>query len=628
MSENPNPSDPWLDARLRNVPLPVGLLRRLEQLADPEVLRMDRSLVDVPLPEGMLDRLRDISRLERQDSPWRRVWARPRAAWAVAASLLLALGAGYWTLRNFGAPSATLADPDRVATGPASDPKPFAGDDSNSRSWDSPELVDAEMAEGEMAIASDLENMAMENGGTGENPPLDVDLPAEDEPRFGAEALADDLRDSPLKMRLVPEPNLDSRQNPPLASAPKNTTKADSGHRGADDPLGSGDGFSELPDLDEVAIPASRGMTPPIVAEYDLLFQLKYGQHPIISPGANPVLRTVQTPLVTSSAPWRRIASLVAEGRLPSPGDVRTEDFLAALDYHFPPAPEAGLAIETAAGPAPLAAEGLSLLQVAVHAGEVKKAPRQATHLTLVVDGSLAMRRSDRWNVLGEVLDRLVEQMQPRDRLTVIAFSEESQTVIDAESPEELLREGSGRLTRAIEAVEGRPAANLAAGVQWASRWISRAAEAAQARPANVSAPANAADPANAVDLANAAAPARRMVIISGGRVDSGEHFAEQVQSRLTELVDAGLVVQVVDMAPDNRPTGSLDAWARAGRSRLGRAADPRVLAWRLLEGLLGHEPVVAQQVTLRVTFEPEVVASYRLLGHEREYHWARDRRD
>src|SRR5581483_3215761 len=28
-------SDPWLDARLRNVPLPVGMLQRLSQIANP-----------------------------------------------------------------------------------------------------------------------------------------------------------------------------------------------------------------------------------------------------------------------------------------------------------------------------------------------------------------------------------------------------------------------------------------------------------------------------------------------------------------------------------------------------------------------------------------------------------------
>ena len=43
-------SDPWLDARLRDVPLPPGVLARLEQIAATSDDELDAIVRDVPVP--------------------------------------------------------------------------------------------------------------------------------------------------------------------------------------------------------------------------------------------------------------------------------------------------------------------------------------------------------------------------------------------------------------------------------------------------------------------------------------------------------------------------------------------------------------------------------------------------
>src|SRR3990172_9354367 len=82
------PSDPWLDAKLRNVPLPVGMLARLGDLTSASDEQLDAALGDVPLPAWLLDRLARIPRRTR-----RRSLAR---TFAVAASLLVGLGFAIW----------------------------------------------------------------------------------------------------------------------------------------------------------------------------------------------------------------------------------------------------------------------------------------------------------------------------------------------------------------------------------------------------------------------------------------------------------------------------------------------------------------------------------------------------
>ena len=52
--------DPNLDAQLRAVPLPEGLVERLRQTALADDDGLDAALREVPLPAGLLDRLRGI----------------------------------------------------------------------------------------------------------------------------------------------------------------------------------------------------------------------------------------------------------------------------------------------------------------------------------------------------------------------------------------------------------------------------------------------------------------------------------------------------------------------------------------------------------------------------------------
>src|ERR1700722_18541793 len=91
-------SDPWLDARLRNVPLPVGMLARLSQVGSPSDEQLDAVIRDVPVPEGLCQRLLQITdepqrRFDLSPADWSPVvWTRQHVGWrelAIAASLLL-----------------------------------------------------------------------------------------------------------------------------------------------------------------------------------------------------------------------------------------------------------------------------------------------------------------------------------------------------------------------------------------------------------------------------------------------------------------------------------------------------------------------------------------------------------
>ena len=80
--------DDWMDAQLRNVPLPANLLARLSVNGPSavDVAQLDVALRAVPVPPNLEDRLRRIPRRHSPPPFWRQV--------GMAASVFLMIGVG------------------------------------------------------------------------------------------------------------------------------------------------------------------------------------------------------------------------------------------------------------------------------------------------------------------------------------------------------------------------------------------------------------------------------------------------------------------------------------------------------------------------------------------------------
>jgi hypothetical protein len=103
------------------------------------------------------------------------------------------------------------------------------------------------------------------------------------------------------------------------------------------EPLGSPHfADDELPVLLTVPPLRPAGIAPPLVGGYDREFLLREGVHPRVPLTAGSDLANQRVPLDARTDSYDRAEQAVAEQRLPDPREVRVEDFLAALDYHFP----------------------------------------------------------------------------------------------------------------------------------------------------------------------------------------------------------------------------------------------------------------------------------------------------
>ncbi len=541
--------DDALDAELRAVPLPEAFAKRLRRsvLSDEELDALVRA---VPLPPGLAGRLWQApKRLSWRAKNWLRV--KRGSQWAAALSLLLALGLGYVGIvtglllsvnsPNSPQPSVSLVNadvPDQPAT--VVSEQPFD---------DVPTQIERLPAAGVVTVPS---------------PPAPT-------MRFAP-------KDQPYRSWLAETDERFGERSPnPLSDTlPSRWGGVFASHRP----------FDELPELKKAPGLSARGIEWPLVDGANNAFLIRYGVHPFVAPAANSQLRTTVVPLGVDSSSYGLTKRWLEDGDLPPPNLVRTEEFLAAVDYEFPRPTQQPLGLSLAGGPSPLAAPGTQMLQIGVQAAALRDADHAAVRLVLAVDLSASMRWGGRLEMVRQALQQLIRQMGRNDRLSLVAFSEDAEVIIEDAGADE-----SSQLAAAVRSLKIHSGTNVGAG-------LCQAYSVAQQAVAEHGTPV-------------------RVILLTDGLTELDSPTAQRIEKQLTEAARRKIVLDVVDLVQEKRADPQLAGFARAGGGVLRCVTNADQLRWALLETITGRPQIAAARVMLKVSFDPNIVTAYRLFGHE-----------
>ena len=588
MSEHETPKS--IDRQLRNVALPPGLLPRLREIAAMGDSELDFLIGAVPVPDGMLDRLRTIGSLSENDIDGElrdvelprgmriRVeramrWQAQRAqfiGWAVAASLLAIVSGVVY-----------LSGVDRKLAQQAANPPHV-------------EKSDQPRASGHANQSADRSCPAIRIGLKITMRPLRRRNPPPSNPRRASSRAAGIGPQPGDGQTTVPSSELVEGSAPPpsINDEANGSTNPPSSRR--NDPFGA---LPQVPpDLRVVSAPLARGVSGPRVKDYDLISELRWGRHPFVVPALHVALRDSRVPIWTDTSSYELSCRMVEAGQLPPPSQVHTEDFLAAMDYGFPLPTGAPLGIRTSAGPAPWGPAGMSLMQIGVQAAKLPNKQPGATHLTLLIDASAAMRQSGRWELVGRALAQLTEQLSPRDSVSLVFFSGHADVAVRRASQVDLRPILSGWNNVSLDGF-----ADMAAGLEAAIGDARSSAGAAAGE--------SVADKSDKV--------ADRMVLIADGLEPIDDRSLPRLRELLHKAIDAGEKWEMIGLGQDTTLSPQWDELAEIGGHTVRHANTPDELYQRLNETLAGRSQVVAGSVEMKVTFVPEAVSRYRLIGHE-----------
>ncbi|MFI6508000.1 von Willebrand factor type A domain-containing protein [Streptosporangium sp. NPDC050855] len=284
---------------------------------------------------------------------------------------------------------------------------------------------------------------------------------------------------------------------------------------------------------------------------------------------------------------------LLGEGRWPEAGQVRPEEFVNSFAQDYAEPEDDGFVVHMDGARTP--GNGTALLRVGLQTRGTDAESRRPANLTFVVDVSGSMGEPGRLDLVREALHRLVDQLGPGDRVSVVAFSEAAEVVLPMTPATE-----KDRLHAAVERLAVQQSTNLEAGL---TQGYDEAA--ASFRPAAVN----------------------RVVLLSDGLANTGDTTWQGILDRVAEAAGKKITLLCVGVGRDygDELMEQLADNGDGAAVYVGSADDARKV---FVEQLATNLDLRARDAKAQVVFNPSAVTSYRLIGYENRRIAAGDFRD
>ncbi len=347
------------------------------------------------------------------------------------------------------------------------------------------------------------------------------------------------------------------------------------------------------------------GRQVPRVPGYDIAFEMAHGESPFVDPATFASLAVDRPPLSLRTDSYDNLCEHVrrdrdrdrATGRRPRRGGmptVRTEDILAAL-----PAPAGdggssgagpGLGLSLSAIRSLRPAPGSMLVEVCVTAPPLESAADASGPLDtmLMLDQSAGPFASLSWQWLCRGLGRVISQMRPADRVSLIVCGERPRLVA--------LRADAATLAALLPELMREPVTQ-SADFDAAFRLVATLGR-REGRPDRIVAAAHADTMERCRKEGHAAFSAWQAELAAATNSPVGPTTAFVLIDPQETLSAAGSLPETVPLTAGPVP------------------ADPVAIGRRLVGQVFGSPTLRATRCRLEMTFDPARIGSYRIVGH------------
>lgn len=277
----------------------------------------------------------------------------------------------------------------------------------------------------------------------------------------------------------------------------------------------------------------------------------------------------------------------ISSGYLPPAGAVRMEEFINYFNYQYPQQSDRTFKVYSEAAASPFAGEGknLTLLKIGVKARTIGRDQFRPAHLVFVIDTSASMGQPDRLPLIQQALNMLIDGLNPSDRVTLITCSDQAHLLLDAVpvSRHESIRE-------VINAIQPSGTTNLLAGLQLGYASARRAYSAKQIN---------------------------QIVLCSDGVANVGQTEAEAVLKAVAQDRQQGITITCVGVGYGTYNDAFMESLANQGDGRYVFLDSLRQAQRVFVDQLAATLHTVAKDARIQVSFNPERVRRYRLIGYE-----------
>ena len=308
--------------------------------------------------------------------------------------------------------------------------------------------------------------------------------------------------------------------------------------------------------------------------------------------GDNPCVPTFTDRLSTfaadvDTASYSLARNYLSRGYLPTKEQVRTEEFVNALRGDVPPPVDRTFAVHLELAPSPFGdpARNHWMLRVAVRGRDVQKLTREPLALTFVVDTSGSMAREDRIELVKHSLRLLLGELDERDTVSIVTFSNEARLVLPPTSAGQ-----RAVIESAVHGLRTGGGTNAEAGLVLGY---------AQA------------------ELAGGGEMTTRVVLLSDGVANIGNTTADAMLGRVARYREHGIYLNTYGVGMGNHNDALLERLADRGDGLCAYIDTPKEARRRLVDELTASFVPIARDLKIQVEFNPAQVLTWRQLGYE-----------
>jgi Ca-activated chloride channel family protein len=161
---------------------------------------------------------------------------------------------------------------------------------------------------------------------------------------------------------------------------------------------------------------------------------------------SNPIRQVAAEPVSTFSidvdtASYANVRRFLTDGRLPPRDAVRVEELVNYFDYGYaaPATAAEPFKAYTAVTPSPWAA-GKQIVHIGLQGYDIPRASQPPLNLVFLVDTSGSMTAEDKLPLAARAMNILIDQLSPRDRVSMVAYAGSAGAVLAPTSGAEKLK--------------------------------------------------------------------------------------------------------------------------------------------------------------------------------------------
>ena len=323
------------------------------------------------------------------------------------------------------------------------------------------------------------------------------------------------------------------------------------------------------------------GFVRPSPPSYDTTFFQNYGVNPFIDARADH-LSTFAMDVDTASYSVAR--RFVLDGNRPDPDSVRVEEFVNYFDQEYPQPRRGAFAIHVDGAHSPFT-QDTWIARVGIQGRDVPDHLRKDATLVFVIDTSGSMSRENRLELVKRALRLLVRELRPTDQIGIVTYGSRGHAILnptEAKHDDYILEVIDGLYPGgSTNAEEG-----LRLGYEMADRWLN---------PERIT----------------------RIILLSDGVANVGQTGPEAILNQVRKYVNEGVTLSTVGVGMGNYNDVLMEQLANDGDGNYFYI-DNLTEAWKsFVDNLTSTLQVIARDAKIQVSFNPDVVHSYRLIGYE-----------